>query len=88
MSVAQVDDKGRLVLGRKFAGKTVLLREVDESTVEITMARVISEHEAWLLNNPEARASVARGLDQARKGLLAPSPDLAADEEFAAKLAD
>ena len=88
MSVAQVDEKGRLVLGKKFAGKTVLLREVDESTVEITMARVISEHEAWLLNNPEARASVARGLDQARKGQLTTSPDLAADEDFAAQLAD
>ena len=88
MSVAQVDSKGRLVLGRKFAGKTVLLREVDESTVEITMARVISEQEAWLLNNPEARRSVARGLDQARKGRFAAAPDLDADKELADKLAD
>ena len=88
MSVAQVDDKGRLVLGRKFAGKTVLLREVDESTVEITMARVISERETWLLNNPEARASVARGLDQARKGRFAPAPDLAADAALADPMAD
>ena len=88
MSVAHVDDKGRLVLGRKFAGKTVLLREVDESTVEVTMARVISEHEAWLLNNPEARRSVARGLDQARKGKFATPPDLEGDKAFADKLAD
>ena len=88
MSVAQVDAKGRLVLGRRFAGKTVLLREVDESTVEITMARVISEHEAWLLNNPEARNSVVRGLDQARKGRFASSPNLEADGDLANKLAD
>jgi hypothetical protein len=88
MSVAQVDDKGRLVLGRKFAGKTVLVREVDATTVEISMARVISEQEAWLLNHPQARESVARGLDQARKGRFAPAPDLAADAGLAAKLAD
>ena len=88
MSVAQVDNKGRLVLGRKFAGKTVLLRDVDESTVEITMARVISEHEAWLLNHPESRRSVARGLDQARQGRFAPPPDLNADKILADKLAD
>ena len=88
MSVAQVDNKGRLVLGRKFAGKTVLLRDVDESTIEITMARVISEHEAWLLNNPEARRSVARGLDQARKGRFAAAPDLEADKALADKLVD
>jgi hypothetical protein len=87
MSVAQVDQKGRLVLGKKFAGKTVLLREVDESTVEVTMARVISEHEAWLLNNADARRSVARGLDQARHGKFAPAPDLTADEDLASKLA-
>ena len=42
MSTAQVDSKGRVVLGKKFAGKMVLVREVDESTVEVTMARVIS----------------------------------------------
>jgi hypothetical protein len=88
MSVAHVDNKGRLVLGRKFAGKTVLLREVDECTVEVTMARVISEHEAWLLNNPEARRSVSQGLNQASKGNFAPPPDLESDKAFADKLAD
>jgi hypothetical protein len=88
MSVAHVDNKGRLVLGKKFAGKTVLLREVDESTIEVTMARVISEHEAWLLNNSEARRSVARGLDQARKGQFASAPDLEGDAGLAGKLAD
>jgi hypothetical protein len=88
MAVTQVDDKGRLVLGRKFAGKTVLVREVDEETVEITMARVISEREAWLLNNPKARRAVARGLEQARERKFATAPDLAADASLAAKLAD
>ena len=42
--------------------------------------RVISEREAWLLNNPEARRSVARGLEQARKGRFAASPNLEADQ--------
>lgn len=88
MTVAQVDSKGRLVVGKKFAGKTVLVREVDAGTIEITMGRVISEREAWLLNNAESRKSVARGLEQARKGRFAAGPDLRADEALARKLAD
>lgn len=88
MTVAHVDAKGRLVVGKKFAGKTVLVREIDDATIEITMGRVISEHEAWLLNNPEARKSVARGLADARHKRFAPAPNLSADEALAQKLAD
>lgn len=46
----------------------------------LRLARVIPEREAWLYENPNALASVRRGLEQARKGMVAKTPpDLKAE---------
>ena len=42
------DSKGRVTLGRRFANKTVILREVDDTEVLVTLARVVPAREAWL----------------------------------------
>ena len=78
------DAKGRVSLGARFANKTVIIREVDATEILVTIARVIPEREAWLLENPVAKATVATGLRQAGTGLFSDSPpDLDADAALA-----
>ena len=84
MATRTTDSKGRVTLGSQFANRTVIVEEIDETEVRITLARVIPEREAWLYDNPKARAAVSRGLDQARKRKFAKGPDL----KKGAKLAD
>jgi hypothetical protein len=71
------DSKGRVTLGQKFANRTVLVEEIDDTEVRIALARVIPEREAWLSDNPKARAAVVRGLAQAKARRFAPAPDMA-----------
>jgi hypothetical protein len=77
------DSKGRVTLGRRFANKTVIVRETDETEVVVTLARVVPAREAWLLENPKARRAVARGLGQAKARRFAKGPNLAADARLA-----
>ena len=78
------DAKGRVTLGKRFADKTVIIREIDATELLITIARVIPEREAWLFENPVAKGLVATGLQQARAGQFSDSPpDLDADAALA-----
>jgi len=88
MSTRTADSKGRVTLGERFANRTVIVEEVDETEVRITLARVIPEREAWLYENPKALASVRRGLEQARKGKTSKGPNLKAAGKLAAELSD
>ena len=75
-----LDDKGRLVLGSRFANRQVIIEEKNESQIIITLAKVVPEREAWLYKNPEALKSVLLGLSQAREGKFAANPpDIDAD---------
>lgn len=80
MVTKTTDAKGRLTLGDKFANKTVILQEVDDTEIVVTIARVLPEREAWLYQNPDALSAVRSGLREAREGQLVDGPDLAADE--------
>jgi len=83
------DSKGRLNLGGRFANRAVIVEHLSDDEVIVRLARVIPEREAWLYENPEALASLRRGLDQARKGEVAKNPpDLKAAAILASKLAD
>ena len=83
------DSKGRVTLGDHFANRAVIVERRSEDEVVIRLARVIPEREAWLYENPEALASVRRGLDQARKGEVAKNPpDMKAPAKLAAQLED
>jgi len=80
-----IDEKGRLTLGREYAGRTVQLEKNDGGIV-IKFYRVVPEREAWLWENETAKAVVDRGLKQARDGELNDGPDLAAAFAFADSL--
>jgi hypothetical protein len=80
-----IDDKGRLTLGREFAGRTVEVEKEGDALV-VKFRRVVPDWEAWLWENETAKAMVDRGLRQARDGELSDGPDLAAAFDFADSL--
>jgi len=80
-----IDEKGRLTLGRAFAGRTVRVEKEDDALI-VKFCRVVPEREAWLWENETAIATVERGLQQARDGELSEGPDLAAASSFADSL--
>ena len=83
------DAKGRVALGGHFANRAVIVEHRSNDEVVIRLARVIPEGEAWLYENPQALASVRRGLEQARKGIVAAKPpNLKAAAKFAKLLED
>jgi hypothetical protein len=79
------DSKGRVSLGAHFANRVVIVEHRSADEVVVRLARVIPEGEAWLYENPQALASLRRGLDQARKGKVTKKPP---DLKAAAKLAE
>jgi len=82
-----IDEKGRLTLGREFAGRIVQLDKDDRGLV-IRFYRAVPESEAWLWENETAKGMVDRGLNQARELELNDGPDLAAAFSFADSLPD
>ena len=80
-----IDDKGRLTLGRAFAGRTVEVEKVGDALV-VKFRRVVPDREAWLWENETAKTMVDRGLRQARDGELSDGPDLGAAFDFADSL--
>lgn len=83
------DSKGRITLGERFANRTVIVEEVDDTEVRVTLARVIPEREAWLHDNPKAKALLLKGIKQAKAGQFSTSPpDITGDAKFADKLKD
>lgn len=89
MTIKTTDSKGRLTLGERFANRTVIVEEIDDTAVRVTLARVVPEREMWLHENRAAATAVSRGLAEARAGKFAAgAPDLAADATLAGKLQD
>jgi len=56
-----IDEKGRLTLGREFAGRTVQV-EKGEDGIVVKFCRVVPEREAWLWESETAKGMVDRGL--------------------------
>ncbi len=74
MTTKLADAKGRVALGPRFANQTVIVDEVDPTReVRVTLAAVLHGGEL-AQRNAKAKASVLRGLDQARQGKLAKKP--------------
>ena len=82
----QVDSKGRLTLGRKFSGSTMLVEEAADGTIILRPAVVIPANEAWLWKNKTALAAVRSGLNQARHREFVKGPDVDADAALAKQL--
>jgi hypothetical protein len=89
MTTKTADSKGRVALGSRFAGQTVIIEETDPTEVRVILAQVVPQRELWLHKNPKAKASVLRGLAEARAGEVAKSPpDLEKDSKFVQRLED
>jgi len=88
MTTKTTDSKGRVTLGERFANRTVIVEEIDETEVRISLARVVPEREMWLHDNRAANTAVRRGLTDAKEGRLSISPDLASDAALADRLQD
>jgi hypothetical protein len=87
--IKTVDSKGRVTLGRRFANKPVIIEQISDSEVKVSIARLIPERELWLYQNPETLETVFRGLEQARARQFAENPpDIDADAEWAEQLED
>ena len=54
----------------------------------VTLARIMPEREAWLHENAAAKASVTRGLLQAKAQEFVDGPDTAAANQLAALIGD
>ncbi|HET6385426.1 MAG TPA: hypothetical protein VFJ58_18700 [Armatimonadota bacterium] len=65
--VREVDSKGRLTLGKEKAGRQFQIEELDGRLI-LTPVVTIPARESWLHANPEAMASVMRGLQQSAAG--------------------
>lgn len=72
-----LDSKGRLTLGREYAGRAVQVEE-DGTALVVRLCRVVPERETWLWDNEAAVGMVSRGVQQAHRGELTDGPDLAA----------
>ena len=88
MATRTTDSKGRLTLGERFANRTVVVEETDETEVRISLARVVPEREMSLHDNRTASAAVRRGLTDAKKGRLSIATDPASDAALADRLQD
>ncbi|HEY8750873.1 MAG TPA: hypothetical protein VIM11_23010 [Tepidisphaeraceae bacterium] len=80
------DNKGRVVLGSRFANRAVIIEKLNETEIIVKLARVIPEKEAWLYENAQALAAVRTGLAEARAGKVTRGPDVGVDSKFATKL--
>lgn len=69
-----IDEKGRVTLGKEFAGRAVEVLE-DGGEVRLRFVEMVPANEAWLWKNEIALASVRRGLEQAAKSELGPGPE-------------
>ena len=79
MTTKTVDARGRLTLGPKYANTLVIVREREDGGLEIVPAEAVPAREAWLYRNPEALKAVREGIEDARAGRFAETPDLTAD---------
>ena len=72
--IKRIDDKGRLNLGKDFAGRDV---RIDETAGGFTASYVIQvpAGEAWLWENEKALSSVRKGIEEAAAGELTAGPE-------------
>ena len=80
MTTKTLDAKGRVSLGSRYAGQTVVIDDSNPNCIMIKPVVMIPADEAWLYKNQTALDLVRRGLDDARRGNLAEAgPDVDGD---------
>ena len=83
MTTKTVDPRGRLSLGKAFANRLVIIKELEGGAIQVIPAEAVPASEAWLHQNREAFQAVAQGLQEARAGQFAEPPDRDADADWA-----
>ena len=78
-----VDRNGRLTLGKNYASKLVIIKEMDDGLLQIVRAEAVPEREAWVYKNPQAIKMVLEGIEEANAGKLGMGPDLDAGAKLA-----
>ena len=82
MTTKTIDPRGRLSLGKSFANRLVIIKELEGGILQIIPAEAVPTREAWLYNNREAFLAVQQGLQEARAGQFAEPPDLDGDADW------
>jgi hypothetical protein len=88
MILKQADNKGRILLGRSFAGSTMLAEHRDDGTIILHPAITVPTGEAWVWKNKRALAMVNDGIEEAARRKHALAPNLVAAAKLAAKIKD
>ena len=86
MTTVTADNKGRITLGSKFAGKVFRVEEIDEFAVRAEIVTTIPAREMWLWQNKEALESVQRGLQEWARGEFADNSAWEAAKELKKRL--
>jgi hypothetical protein len=68
--IVQPDSRGRLSIGAVAKGKSYRVMVNNDGQILLDPVVAIPERELWLWQNPEAIASVQRGIQQAADGEL------------------
>lgn len=72
------DDRGRVTIGPEVIGDTQYRALVNQmGQIVLDPVITVPAREYWLLQNPEALASVVRGVEQAKRGELGTFPSFA-----------
>ena len=71
----KADDKGRIILGREFAGKNYRVSRSEHGELLLVPVVVIPERDLWLYKNPQALAMFQRGLADVAEGRVTDGED-------------
>jgi len=77
-----IDARGRLSLGKSFANRLVIIKELEGGILQIIPAEAVPSSEAWLYNNAEAFLAVKQGLQEAQASQFVEPPDLDGDADW------
>ena len=72
MEVKTIGNSGQISLGKEYAGRTVMIEEIETGTWMIRTAQVIPDNEMWLHTSP-IRESLDRALAVSSKNKRADS---------------
>ncbi len=76
----QPDGRGRILIPGLKGVEVVQVEALNEYEFIVRRMSTVSEREQWLWNNPEAMASVQKGLAEAKAGQFAKAPSMDDDD--------
>lgn len=65
-TIKTVGSSGQISLGKKFAGQTVMLDEIDTGVWIVKLGRFIPDNERWL-HSPDVQAELSEAIAWANK---------------------